>query len=130
MLKQDWSWRTAHFILQVPRLTDYSPDVSYFAYHMCTQLNFEELVELSESGNSPQPHNSIEDDYIEGSTRIILWKVVERLIDSKTFDQLHLSTPFHVGYALHEDGQTTVLRILNWPNVIQALAQHQTSDHS
>ncbi len=127
MLTHEWSWRHARSFLHTPRLTDYSPDVSYFAYHMYAQLNFQELVDLSESDNYPQPHNNIEDDYIEGNTRIILWKVVERLIASNIFDQLHLSTPFHVGYALHEDDQTTVLRILNWPNLTQNAASNQVT---
>jgi hypothetical protein len=115
MLTQEWSWRHARSMLQSPRLTDYSPDVSYFTYPTYVQLDFQELCDLFESENYPQPANSVEDDYIDGNVQIVLWKVMERLIASEAFAPLHLSAPFHVGYQLHTDG-LVVLRILNWPH--------------
>lgn len=115
MLTQDWSWRTAHFMLQFPRVTDYSPDIGYFAYPTYAQIDFQELADLSESDNYPQRQNNIEDDYIDGNVQIVLWKVIERLIVDEAFAPLHLSAPFHVGYQLHTDG-LVVLRILNWPH--------------
>ncbi len=118
MLTQDWSWSTAHFILQTPRLTDYSPDVSYFTYPTYVQLDFQELCDLFESDNYPQPPNSVEDNYIDGNVQIVLWKVVEQLIASEAFAPLHLSSPFYIGYQLHTGG-LVILRILNWPNINQ-----------
>lgn len=99
---------------KAPRVTDYSPDIGYFAYHMYADLNFPELAGFKESETYPQKRNAVEDDYIEGHVRIILWKVIERLIASDTFSQLHLASPFRVGYEFH-DGDLLVLRILNWP---------------
>lgn len=55
-----------------------------------------------------------EEGYLEGSTRLVFWKVLERLIDSGLFSHLHLSSPFRVGYQFH-DQELIVLRILNWP---------------
>lgn len=54
------------------------------------------------------------DDYAEGNTRIVLWRVIERLIESNAFGQLPLASPFRLGYQMHDDA-LTVLRILNWP---------------
>lgn len=115
-LVNDWSWRTASSIFKTTRLTYYSPDISYFAYPTYARIDFAELVELSESESYPQPNHDFEDDYIEGNTRIVLWKVIERLIASHVFDHLHRASPFYIGYALHEDYQTPPLRILNWPH--------------
>ena len=125
MLVHEWSWRHARSMLNIPRLTNYSPAVSDFAYHMYAQIDFQELIDLSESGSYPQKDHDVEDDYIEGNTRIVLWKVIERLIANNVFDQLHLASPFYVGFALHEDDQTPPLRILNWPNMTQNTSHDQ-----
>lgn len=124
MLLHGWSWRTASLAFKTPGLTYYNPDVSSFAYPTYARIDFAELVELSESESYPQPNHDFEDDYIEGNTRIVLWKVIERLIASHVFDHLHLASPFYIGYALHEDYQTPPLRILNWPNA----SHHQSID--
>ncbi len=63
----------------------------------------------------PQPHDDIEDNYIDGNVQIVLWKAIERLIANEAFASLHLSAPFHVGYQLHTDS-LVVLRVLNWPH--------------
>jgi|SRR5579885_3664274 hypothetical protein len=118
MLTQDWSWSIAHFILQTLRLTDYSPDMSYFTYPTYAQLDFQELCDLSESDNYPQRQNNIEDDYIDGNVQIVLRKVIERLIAGEGFASLHLSSPFHADYQFHEK-ELVVLRILNWPTITQ-----------
>lgn len=116
MLTQEWSWKSVSYISKSPRVTDYSPDVSCFAYHMYADLRFPELTELKESEAYAQKRNEVEDDYIEGNVRLILWKVIERLIVSNTFSQLHLSSPFRVGYQFHEE-DLLVLRILNWSSI-------------
>src|SRR5581483_8282979 len=51
MLTQDWFWRHARSMLQIPRLTDYSPDIGYFTYPTDARLNFQELCDLFESNN-------------------------------------------------------------------------------
>lgn len=114
-LLDERAWRTASSVFNTTRTSYSSPDISYFDYPEYARIDFPELVELSESENYPQPNYDFEDDYIEGNTRIVLWKVIERLIASHSFDQLHLASPFYVGYALHEDFQPPPLRILNWP---------------
>lgn len=118
MLNYEWYWRHARSMLQIPRLTDYSPDIGYFTYPMYAQIDFQELTELSESNAYPPRNNDVEDDYINGNVRIVLWRVVEQLIAHNIFVHLHLATPFHVGYELHED-ELVVLRILKWPPITE-----------
>lgn len=114
LLLQPWSWRTASITCKFPQITDYSPDIGYFAYHIYAEIDFPELAAFKESDMYPQPENEVDDDYIEGNIHIVLWKVIERLMAGKVFSQLRLSSPFRVGYQLHEKELLT-LRILNWP---------------
>lgn len=114
MLSQEWSWNSARSLSRVPPITDYSPDVGYFAYYMYAEIRFPELVEFKESEAYPQRSNEVEDDYLEGHVRVVLWKIIERLIASAIFSQLRLSSLFRVGYQFHEE-DLLVLRILNWP---------------
>ncbi len=115
MLRQEWSWRSAHYMLH--SVSDSSPDVSDFAYHIYAEIRIDELEALSVSGTYPQKNHEAEDDYINGNVRIVLWKVVERLIAAEAFAPLHLASPFRVGYQFHDDGHFIVLRLLNWPQV-------------
>lgn len=114
MLSQDWSWNSASYLSKSPRITDYSPDVGYFAYHIYAEFHFPELVEFRENESYPQKRNDAEDDYLEGHVRIILWRVIERLIMNDAFAQLRMSSPFRVGYQFHDE-DLLVLRILKWP---------------
>lgn len=113
MLQGTTAWKHAKYFSSDPRVTDYSPDVGYFAHHMYQEVSFQEMEDLGRSDDYPQREEH-EDDYLEGNTRIVLWKVIERLIADHAFDQLHLTSPFRVGYQLH-DQELVVLRILNWP---------------
>jgi hypothetical protein len=115
MQRQEWSWRWAHYVLR--SVSDSSPDVSAFAYHIYAEIRSAELEALSVSGTYPQNNDESEDDYINGNVRIVLWKVVERLIAAEAFAPLRLASPFRVGYQFHDDGHFIVLRLLNWPQV-------------
>ncbi len=113
MLKLEGSWRGAKFNLR--SVSDSSPDVSEFAYHIYAELVWKELEELSLSEDYPQKNHAWEDTYIHGNVRIVLWKVIERLMTSEAFAPLRLASPFRVGYQFHDDGHFIVLRLLNWP---------------
>ena len=58
-----------------------------------------------------------EDDYLAGNTRIVLWKVLERLIQEQVFSQLNMAPLFRLGHQLYEK-ELVVLRILNWPILV------------
>lgn len=51
----------------------------------------------------------------EGRVILSLWRVTERLVKSRAFGKLRLSSPFRIAFAFHDD-DLIVLRILNWPD--------------
>lgn len=113
MLSRPWSWRLARS--RIHSVSDSSPNVGYFSYHVYAKIHFKELEELSESGAYPQTTSEAVDNYLDGNVRIVLWKVVERLIEASAFAPLRSASPFRVGYQFHDDGHFVVLRLLNWP---------------
>jgi hypothetical protein len=51
---------------------------------------------------------------LEGRVIAALWRVVDRLVDAKSFDGLRRVAPFRIGFELHGE-ELVVLRILDWP---------------
>jgi hypothetical protein len=113
-LTQESSWTVASYRSKNTHVSDRSPGVDCFAYHIYAELRFPELPAFKESENYPPGGLPVEDDYIEGHVRIVLWRIIERLIADGAFMQLHLASPFHIGYQFHDE-DLLVLRILNWP---------------
>lgn len=113
MLVLPTAWHGAKDFSTQPPVFDYSHSTGYFAYDTFGEVKVEELEDLNFVQDYPQ--DDWGDDYADGNTRIVLWRVVERLIDSEAFHQLRLASPFRLGYQLHGDA-LTVLRILNWPH--------------
>lgn len=107
------AWGSAHSFLAEPRIVDYAPAVDLFAYAPYADIFFEDWEAFASNESVPKSR-AWEEGYIMGSTRLVLWRVLERLIDGDIFACLHLSSPFRVGYQFH-DQELIVLRILNWP---------------
>jgi hypothetical protein len=115
MLTREESWRHANYFLTDPKITDYSPNVGYFAYHAYVEIEFERLNDLHFNDGYPEDKEH-EDNYSEGNGQLMMWRVLEWLIDEKVFASLRPASPFRLGYQLHDD-ELVVLRILNWPEV-------------
>lgn len=113
-LGQDWSWESAHYFSTADQIVDYAPDVDIFAYSPYVDIWFAGWAEFSESDQYPQSQRG-KGDYLDGNTRIVLWKVLQRLVENDAFARLRLSSPFRVGYQFHEE-ELVVIRILNWPD--------------
>lgn len=113
MLGHPEAWRAARHFSSYPVVTEYNAHVGRFAHHMYDPIQVSELEELSASGAYPKGQET-EDGYIEGNAHIVLWHVIERLIESSAFSPLTLASPFRVGYQFHDEA-LVVLRILNWP---------------
>lgn len=116
MLQGPEVWRHATSRLTLPRLTDYSPDVGLFAYYGFVELFFKELDDLGFDEDYPESRE-YEDGYSNGNGQLVMWRVLERLIDEGVFSTLRLASPFRVGYQIHDGVELVVLRILNWPQV-------------
>jgi hypothetical protein len=53
-------------------------------------------------------------DPFAGNVILLIWKVIERLLNEGILQRLTISSPFRVGFQFH-DAELAVLRILNWP---------------
>lgn len=107
------AWRSARSLLTEPRIVDYAPAVDLFAYAPFADILFEDWEAFSNADLAPK-NQTWEEGFLEGNARLVLWRVLERLIDSDLFSHLHLSSPFRIGYQFH-DQRLVVLRMLNWP---------------
>ena len=113
-LRHDWAWTWAGHQLQYPPLLPFGADSGGFKYIGYAEVDFPGWVAFAGSRNYPQGEEH-HDDYLEGNMRIVMWKVAERLIEDGVFGRLRLSSPFFVGYGIHDQEQS-ILRILNWPS--------------
>ena len=107
------AWRHAQTKIEFPHLTEYSPVVDYFHFAFYSYTTFADWTAFFDSENYPEQLPE-EDDYLAGNTRIVLWKVLERLIQEQVLSQLNMAPLFRLGYHFHEK-KLVVLRILNWP---------------
>lgn len=117
MLSTNEAWRGATYFTTDPAVMDYGQETGEFAYCLPTEIQFNEVHDLFISGNHPRGEEA-DDEYFEGSTRIVLWRVLERLIAAHVFDNLKLASPFRVGYQL-SGNELVVMRILNWPSLAE-----------
>jgi hypothetical protein len=107
------AWRHATSRLTFLRVLDYSRDVGSFAYPDFVELSFKELDDHIYSEDYPES-GEYEDDYSNGNGQLVMWRVLERLIEDGVFSALRLASPFRVGYKIHDGVELVVLRILNW----------------
>ena len=115
-LKHKEAWRGVSHYTEARHILEYTYDVALFQYVEYSEVEFEGWSDFFyDKGVYPQS-GPYEEDYLQGNVRIVLWRVLERLIKAKIFQQLHMSTPFRVGYQV-EDHWPIVLRLLNWPTV-------------
>lgn len=114
MLALPIAWRGARYFSTRPPVLDYSYSTDFFAYFNFADITIDEVEDLHFAEDYPQDESA--DDYAEGNTRVVLWRVIERLIDRDALGSLRLASPFRLGYQMHDD-DLTVLRILNWPQI-------------
>src|SRR5260370_37317630 len=112
------AWRGAQTTLEFPHITEYSLVVDYFHFAFYSYTTFADWTTFFDSESYPEQLPG-EDDYLAGNTRIVLWKVLERLIQEQVLSQLNMAPLFRLGYQLYEKG-LVVLRILNWPILVNA----------
>ena len=107
------AWRSAKHMLSSPFLSAFSTNSGGFAYPQYAEVQFPEWTQLAEQGGYPVGL-AHEDDYLDSSARLMLWRVAERLIADRAFDTLTLASPFMVGYGIRDE-EEAILRLLNWP---------------
>ncbi len=105
------AWRHARSSVNLP-LQTYPHTSDFFQYASYTKLDFN-WREMAKSHAYPQREEG-QDNYLEGQTRWMICRVMDRLVADRIFEHLAMTSPFRLGYEFHEEG-LTVLRVLNWP---------------
>jgi hypothetical protein len=113
MLRGTQSWRNAHYFLTNLSIIDYASGVDLFTYPRYEHVQVDGWNAFATNEALPKSQ-SREDTYLEGNVRLVIWRVLEGLLEERLFDSLLLASPFRVGYQFH-DQKLVVLRILNWP---------------
>lgn len=111
------AWRNARYHINTPVLSIFNTNSGDFVYPEYAQIEFPVWRRLVKSKNYTKKYPKRfdhDDDYLDGDIRILLWKIAERLIATKSFQPLKLASPFIIGYAFH-DAEEVILRVLNWP---------------
>jgi hypothetical protein len=90
------SWKSAKYNLKTPRLTAFNTNSGSFAFPEYAQVSFPDWRELAEEGGYPVGL-AHQDDYLESSVRLVLWRVAKRLVAEEAFEPLILGSPFMVG---------------------------------
>ena len=107
-------WKYATHTLGHPSVAPYCDNTGDFAFQHFAEVTFPEWRAHWESPDSECSEVDGCDDYLGGHVRVLLWQVVERLIEAKIFDVLRMASPFLISYAMHDEEQR-VLRVLRWP---------------
>src|SRR5579884_4289875 len=105
------AWRHARSSVNLP-LQSYPHTSDFFQYSSYAKLEFH-WREIADSRAYPQREEG-QDNYLEGQTRWMICRVMDRLVADRVFEYLAMTSPFRLGYEFHEEG-LTVLRLLNWP---------------
>lgn len=109
--KRSESWRYAGSLSA--SLLEYPSTTEHFHFFSYALVRFDWL-EFADSEAYPERQEG-QEDYLEGNTRLAIWRSLERLITNKTFLQLSIASPFRIGYQFSEES-LIVLRFLNWPD--------------
>lgn len=109
--KRSEPWRDAGSLSA--SLLEYSSRTEHFHFFSYALVRFDWLA-FTDSEAYPE-HQEGQEDYLEGNTRLVLWRALERLIANKTFLRISMTSPFRIGYQFSEE-VLIVLRFLNWPD--------------
>jgi hypothetical protein len=113
MLSGEDAWQSAKYFLGTPVLDAFNTDMGDFAFKECAKIQFPDWEELAEEGGYPVGAD-YQDDYVDSSARLVMWRVAKRLVAEEAFKVLRLDLPFMVGYGIHDE-EDVILYLLNWP---------------
>jgi hypothetical protein len=116
------AWELAYTSFSSPlrsreRIDDYNV-FGNFKYEGYSTIDFADWRAYFESDEFMATDSSEDEprkpDPFEGNVILLIWRVMERLLNENVFQRLTLASLFRVGFQLH-DAELVVLRILNWP---------------
>ena len=108
----EWAINTIKNPIAGPVLP-YNNNTGDFRYQGFAGVSFlDEWEEFSLSDDYPGEFADSEDDYLECKAAVLFSRVIDALVEQNAFDCLKRTSPFLVGFALH-DGPQLVVRLLN-----------------
>jgi hypothetical protein len=102
-------WENAKHVLLRHRLCSYNPHSAEFKYPSFATVHFSEWDTYFSNEQRPEHPDPL------GHAIVLMHKVISRLVSSRSFDGLVLSSPFRVGAEFSEELGLVVMRLLNWP---------------
>ncbi|MBX3229209.1 MAG: hypothetical protein KIT84_18695 [Labilithrix sp.] len=98
----DEAWKNAHEHARFESLPLYNHEVADFSHHMLADLKYAPLASfVRDPIYATLNATASKDGWVEGHTRAVLARVVDRLVDGGHFASLPIAAPFGVGYAYH-----------------------------
>ena len=111
-LSGEQAWEYSSHFLRSPVLAPFGDDTGNFAFIGYRKLSFPDWDQFAQDPAYPAKKENC-DDWLEGHFRVLVWKVVERLVAEGAFDCLRKSSPFMIGYGIH-DQEMSIVRMINW----------------
>lgn len=127
-------WSGADYYIGKSQSYAHSTSTGEFAFEQFEEFGFNEWQDFSDAfdehfhnglvldalhlepiaATEDEDHALIEhEQYLERNVMLIFWRVFERLIADGQFEKLHQASPLRLGFNFHDQGNITVLQILN-----------------
>src|SRR5262249_18291711 len=106
-----WEEPRHYFERESSKIIDHSPSAGYFKYQNFARVEFPEWEQYFSSDDVPDKPDP------ERHVILLLYRALEKLVESNAFAKLSMASPFRVGFELADDNLGLVVtRILNWPS--------------
>jgi hypothetical protein len=104
-------WENAQYYIQRDRLCSYNPHTADFKYPDFARLHFSDWEGYFGNDQLPEHPAPL------GHVIVLMHKVICKLVETRSFDGLAMSSPFRVGVEFpRDDLGLVVMRLLNWPS--------------
>jgi hypothetical protein len=113
------AWQLAEFLIArhpAVEYTNYTNQFEFFQYgggHLNGWSDFLKSETYPRKNSQTISYPPV-GDYLDSHALLMMWRVVDRLVEEQNIYRLRLSMPFRFGYNLH-DSDLVVIRIINWP---------------
>jgi hypothetical protein len=102
-------WEYARYTLTKNRILEYPPSSGLFKYESYSVISFPEWEDYFGSDEIPGHPDP------QGHVLVLLWRVLERLVERQAFNCLRQASPFRIGFDLADDDLgLVVVRMFNW----------------
>jgi hypothetical protein len=103
-------WENAQYHLLRHRLSSHNQYTAEFQYPRYATIHFSDWEGFFLDEQRPEQPAPL------GHVLVLMHKVINKLVSSRSFDDLALSSPFRIGVEFPEDLGLVIMRLLNWPS--------------